>query len=252
MNDTFDLTRATKFAKRQLYLNKNSLFIAFAAIVGLLLIITVLTFYFNRGEPNDLNSLYLVVMYFGGFIFSSRIFDELQSPEKAAYYLTLPVANAERLIVSWLLTAPLFVAFSMITIFLLNTIGLLVGGYPDFATQMSWLYKQEFWTAIAVYMVIQPVFMLGALTFRKYNVLKTLLALFLLQVGLIFYTGLVGWISLGMPFSEMEGFNGTNLSPSMMGFFENTMPVILHLLFWYMLAPFMLVVSFFKLKERQV
>ncbi|QHT68745.1 hypothetical protein GXP67_19890 [Rhodocytophaga rosea] len=242
--DNFNINRLFNFIQRQVSLNLPPMLIAAGGIFGLLLVVSLFVAYFDPRDIREINSFYLTVFFIGGFIFTSRIFSELNSPQKSYFYLTLPVSTLEKVIGSWVLSSPVYVVVFSVGIFIIYLItGLVAGGnhasIPD-------MFDKHYFQSMGVYMVTQTVFFLGAAYFRNYNFLKTLLALFVLQVIIGSYSGLLGWMLFGSKL-QSEDFSG-----GFQYFVEYTIPQIAHVLFWYLLAPFLLVVSYFSLKERQV
>ncbi|MDO1448579.1 hypothetical protein Q0590_20045 [Rhodocytophaga aerolata] len=244
MNNIFDIGRLTKFIQRQAVLNAPPILIAAGAIFGTMLIVSILTGYYGPENMEGLKGFFLFVFFLGGFILTSNIFAELHTPLKSYFYLTLPVSTAEKLIGSWILTSPVYVVvFSVIAylIYLIPTI--MVGNsYPVPA-----FFDHDTFQAIGSYMVIQTVFFLGAAYFRKYNFLKTVLSLFLFQIFIGLYAGLLFWLLFGG-----GNVNDRDFDNGFKGSIENTVPQLAHVFFWYILGPFLLVVSYFSLKEREV
>ncbi len=250
MEDIFNIKRASDLCRRQLFLNKNALLISGGAVLGLLLCITALTGHYHPENLHGLNALNLVVMFLGGAVFSSHAFSELQNTEKAMSYLTLPVSNAERFFSAWVLTSPFYIIGSLIAIVLINSFGVLFASGLNYATYMEHLFNHNFWITIAAYLSAQPIFFLGAVAFRKNNLMKTLLSVFILQFGLIAFGVFIMWISFGCNWQYAKEFNVDPLtfSPSI----EHLFIVISKIVYWGVLPIYLLIVSFFKLKERQL
>jgi hypothetical protein len=219
--------------------------IAAGAIFGMLLIVSILTGYYGPENMEGLLNFFVVVFFLGGFILTSNIFSELHTPQKSYFYLTLPVSTAEKLVGSWILTSPIYVIVFSVVAYLIYLIPTMMVGdaYP-----VPSFFNEDFFRIIATYMVIQTIFFLGAAYFRKYNFLKTVLSVFLLQIAIGLYAGLIFWLL----------FNGNKINDrdimhtGFESFVENTVPQIAHIFFWYILGPFLLVVSYFSLKEREV
>lgn len=245
-NNNFSINRLHHFVLRQLTLNTYPALIAYGAVFGLLLIISLLTAYFNAGHIDNLKGLYLTVFMAGGFIFTSMIFSEMHTPQKSYAYLTLPVSASEKLIGSWLLSSPVFIVVFSVSIFIIGLISGAVANRPQFSME---LFDHDYFIVVAVYLVTQTIFFLGAVYFRKNNFLKTLLALFALAAVLSAYSGLIFWILFG---NNMEGMNENVSFGTFKGTIEFLAEQVIPFIFWYLLGPFMLVVSYFRLKERQV
>ena len=101
---------------------------------------------------------------------------------------------------------------------------------------------------MGIYVVTQSVFFLGALYFRKNNLLKTLLSVFVIQAIFSIVMVFAGWLILG----EFNQLNEENIPADTMYFFTVNIPEIARTVFWVVTAPFFLIVSYFKFKEREV
>ncbi|WP_299825919.1 hypothetical protein [uncultured Pontibacter sp.] len=245
MNAEFNLTRLGYFIRRQLFLNINAMWIAIAAVVGVLLVISGFTAYFNPTKIYNLVPLYLVVLFVGGYVFTSKIFSELHSPQKSYAFLTLPVSTSEKLLGAWIIAAPLYLLTALLGATILMLVSALVAGQSaDLPNAFS---SMQFLRMIGSFLVTQTFFFLGAVAFRGNNFMKTLLAMFIIAVVLVSYTGSLGYMLFGGRTAFQEG-DAVALKNNMEFITERLVPF----LYWYVLGPFLLVVSFFKLKERQV
>lgn len=238
------ITRLGLFMRRQLTINIHSFWIALGAITGILILISILVAYFNPYELSSLQGLYMAVFYLGGFIFTSKIFYELHAPNRSYAFLTLPVSNLEKLIGAWLITAPLFILVYLLFIFIITSISSLIAGH---SAVLVHIFNQDIWQSVANYLVLHSIFFLGACTFKGNNFLKTLLSIFLFMLAVGLFGGLLALLLFGGTNVQVE-----NVSPEFQYFVTDVFAKIITYLYWYALAPFMLVVSYFKLKERQV
>lgn len=243
--NNFDMNRLSHFIQRQVTMNVPPMLIAAGAVFGALLVISLLVAYFNPQEVRDLKGLYMAVFFIAGYILTSRIFSELHSPQKSYAYLTLPVSTLEKLTGSWLLSSPVYVIVFSILLFMIYLATLLMAG--DYTT-LADLFDKQYFYVMAIFMVTQTIFFLGACYFRKNNFFKTVLAIFLLVIIIGLYSGLLGWTLFGG-----EGNISSEDFPSDFRLFvENISKWTSQVFFWSLLGPFMLVVSYFSLKERQV
>ncbi len=247
MNRLFLLTR------RHLLSNLAGWIIAFAALSGVLLIISLMVAYFQPGSLAVLTPTYLTIMFIGGYIFTSSIFSELNEPRKAFHYLTLPVSLSERLLSAWLLTGIIFPVIALlmifVIIFLANLIMNLTFDFSPFAYVFSGNYAQAFKN----YLITQSVFLLGAAYFRKYNFLKTLLVLFVLFVAFMSIIGLLGWLIIApLAESSMQAMESGEMTLNMDPTSIKWIPKAANIIYNYLMLPFFLIASWFTLKERQV
>lgn len=243
MSIDFNLTRLGYYLKRQLYMNISSMWIAIVAVVGVLLVISGLTAINSPNKIQNLVPLYLVVLFVGGYIFTSKIFSEMHSPQKAYAFLTLPVSTAEKIIGGLLIVAPVYLIIALAGILMLSFTSGLIAGQPMLIPSLT---NKEFTYPIGTFLVTQTFFFLGAVAFRGNNFLKTLLALFIVTLIISAYSGGLGYLLFGKghlqlgPESELKG--------TAEFIFKDVVPF----LFWFVLPLYLLVVSYFKLKERQV
>jgi ABC-type transport system involved in multi-copper enzyme maturation permease subunit len=197
---------------------------------------------FNRQGVHDLLGLYHTVFFLGGYVFASQVFGELHSPQRSYTYLTLPVSTAEKLVGSWLLVSLGFVVVYWLAAFLIYVLANLVSNWPHDPQQM---FNRDFFHSVVAFLVTQTIFFLGACYFRKNNFLKTLFALFVVALVVGLYTGGVAWLVLdkeggNINFGQDEGYQAGKVIEQIATVF-----------FRYVLGPFMLIVSYFRLKERQ-
>lgn len=248
----FDINRVKLLLTRQLRLNSSTILIGFGAVVGVItfiLSIRVIT------ESNALSmagftGLALPIFFIGGYIFTSTIFSELRTSHRGYLYLTLPASAFEKLLVAWFISSILYVVASIVAFYVINLLLILVGfstnsqPVPLFNFIDTWMLK-----IYAIYIVTQSVFLLGAIYFRGVNFLKTLLALFVISLGLSIFSALLTRLIVFQGFSIQFS---NNMPDGIEGFIGDIFIPTVKILFWYIMAPFFLVVSYYRLKERQV
>ena len=241
--NTFHPQRQYLFVLRQFSLYQNRWTIGAAAVFGLLLIVTLGAAILAPAELFDVREFYIPVFYIGGLIFTSQIFSELHSQNQSYSLLTLPASTLEKLLGAWFITSPLYVVLYSVLSFIIFSLGSLVAGQPS---SIVLFFTESYWHSIASYMVIQTIFLWGACYFRNYNFLKTGLSIIVLfLVAGLYLISLYYFILDHQPITpqnkeELNYFNHNIFSPTA------------EFLFWVILAPYMLVTTYFTLKERQV
>lgn len=244
MEKRFDINRMINFIKRQWALNAASLMIGALATFGSLLVVSIILGYFFHNMTTIIH-IYLVTFYITICVFTSKIFDELHNPQKGYAYLTLPVSTAEKLWGSWILSAPVFTVLFSIVCIILYFLACLVGGRMDAFHQIFDLNNLE---GIATFIVIQSIFFLGAIYFKKNNFMKTVAVLIILWLALAAYARLLTW-PFGLNYTHIYG----NMNEGdLMKFRDFMMLWVRDIGFYGLLAPFMMLVSYFRLKERQI
>ena len=248
----FNILRIFQIINRQLVMGMKPWIIGIAAGAGFLLGIYLLQILTLHGIFNldAFTNLGFVILFVGGFIFTSNIFNELQSPVKSHFYLTLPARAEEKLIAAWLMSSLLYVIASLIVLFLVSLIlsGVLVIFYGGKMLLFNPLTEYVLTTA-GVYMVLQTIFLLGSVYFRKFNFLKTLLTIFIVYMIIFVWVIMMAFLII-RPQDMMFGIDGSMFQGNIV--LAENFSTMMSVLFWYVLGPLFLVVSYFRLKERQV
>jgi hypothetical protein len=255
MNKIFNPTRFGYLLNRQILINFRGLAIAAGCFIGIFVFLNAIILYNN---PLSLNSQtffaqLLPVVMLGGIIFTSNIFVELNKPQQSFMFLTLPATITEKLAVAWFTSSVMYLAAAIVSIFIVNVILIIIGAlFFGHSVQLFNLFNTKLLHMYAIYMVIQPMFLLGAISFRKNNFFKTLGTLILAGFVLALYVGLLMKIVFNGLDTTQLNVGPNNLSLDAVALFSDYMPTIAKVLFWGFTAPFFLVVSYFSLKERQV
>lgn len=236
--------------KRHLVLNQKTFWVGLGAVGGLLLMLSVLQTYLD-GKQFALSAFSgtgITMFFIFGFIFASMIFKELHNPARSQFLLILPASSLEKTAAAWLISAPLF---ALVFYLILMLVSLLASAIASmlFGTPLAVFnpFEAQYIRLAGIYLVTHSIFFLGAVYFRKNNFLKTLLALFVFQMILSLFAFLVGYLFFGRTLMQFD--DSISASPV---FFIETVPTIARIIFWGLLAPFFLVVSYFRFKEREV
>lgn len=249
----FDINRVKLLLTRQLRLNSSTILIGFGAVVGVItfiLSIRIIT------ESNALSmagftGLALPIFFIGGYIFTSTIFSELRTSHRGYLYLTLPASTLEKLVVAWFISSVLYIIAAIVVFYFINLLLMLVAfltnGEP---VQLFNFFDPWMLKIYAIYIVTQSVFLLGAIYFRGVNFLKTLLTLFVISLVLSIFSAILTRLIVFPGFGNFQFSN--NMPDGIEGFIGDVFVPTVKILFWYVMAPFFLVVSYYRLKERQV
>ncbi len=248
----FSAQRFLLLIKRYLLFNAKTWLIGLGATSGVMIVIGVIQAYISDYGYNvsALATTGQVIIYVGGFILTSMAYNEIHTPARSQFYLTLPATTTEKLFSQWLITSVFFVLVANLLLSVVLLIGNLIGN-------IAWSVPFDIFNPFTkgnlelmlIYIITQSIFFLGALYFRKNNFLKTILSLFVIGTALNIITVLFALL--------LFGTDGMQIESGMMDmqftvWLEETFPVAMKILFYGVLAPFCLVVSYFKLKEREV
>ena len=248
-NDTFSLRRFQLYFQRYLFLNYKGVLIAFAAISGLLIFISVLTSIGNRGISQDAYIVLSYVSFFlGGAVITSMSFNEMHRPEKSIHYFTLPASQEEKFFAAYLSTTVLYVlvavSFYYLAYYVASGLALMLTKTP---LEPINYFDASLWKIIGIYLIMHSVFFLGAVYFKGYNFLKTLLALFVINFTSTMLQSLFSIIVFGdVIFSDIEDVNFSGEE-----YFTDTLLPTLKIIGFYILPTFFLVVSYIRYNERE-
>ncbi|MFN8258502.1 MAG: hypothetical protein U0W24_22630 [Bacteroidales bacterium] len=251
-NPFFDFNRLKYLIIRQFTLNYKTMMIAVGAIAGFLLVVGTLTIVFAHKNYNDEQILGLIMptLFLTGIIYTSMVFAELNNPNRGYVYLTLPASAFEKLVTAWLFSSVFYIVFSAVFLLFINLCYLAIANlFSSSQVALVNIFDPDVLYMFGTYLVVQSVFFLGAIYFRRINFLKTILSWFLFFMVIAIYSGILAKILFGTAsFDSAQFSHSIELEIT----FENYVVPVLKFIRWFLVAPFFLVVSYFRLKERQV
>jgi hypothetical protein len=257
-NSFFDINRLKHLLLRQVSFNYKILLIATGAITGLLMFIGTMMLVFSGQTIDQTVFLGMIMPYFfiGGYVFSSVVFAELNSPHRGYLYLTLPASTFEKLFSSWLICSVGYVLYMNIVMYFINFYYISVASaFTLKSVPILNIFTPALLKMYGIYLVTQSIFFLGAIYFRRVNFLKTFLALFVLVMAIAFYSGILSkLLFFTSSFNNQWWMNhiGADRSIDMKHIAEHVIVPVAKILFWGCMAPFFLLVSYYRLKEREV
>ena len=252
-NDIFDPKRFATFLQRYLYFNLKGILIAFAAICGVLIFFSVVSALFGGGGINQ--SMFVntscFALFMGGIIVTSMCFAELHKPEKSILFLTLPASRFEKVLAAWVSTTLLFIVaticFFHVAYFIASGLAFILVSAPFEAIN---LFDDGLWTALGAYWIAQPIFFLGAIYFKGFNFIKTLLTLFVIQFVIGLLVPFFGFIAFGDLFFG-NGLNNFNWESGMSNLMSESLLSVLKFTGTVLFPLFLLIVSYVRFNERE-
>ncbi|MFA4839048.1 MAG: hypothetical protein WC703_06200 [Candidatus Neomarinimicrobiota bacterium] len=254
-NNTFDRNRFFVLIRNDLFTGYRNLLIAGGAIAGALLVIYLLSAW-NNANPDFHRTFFPMVIFFGGYLTTSMVFKDIHEKQRNYIYLTLPASTLEKFLSRLLLTSVGFVAIVLALYYLFSWIA---AGLSQLLFHQSLLafhpFTRETLTALGVYLVTQSVFLFAAVYFRSHAFFKTLLSIFsfslivsifaMVVVRLVFwkyFNGLFVPDHFDINLRYMFG-NGES--------FARFASAVSKILFWFVMAPYFWIVTYFRLKETE-
>lgn len=217
------IKRLSLLLRNDLFINKIAILTFMAALAGVLFLYSIIS-PVGAAAGNFHPVTYLLLLFIGGFWLTSRSFSDLQEPPRSYTFLTLPASNFEKFFSKLLLTSVGYILGTIIFYFLLS---LLVVGFSKLLFPNVQYVFNPFQNHIPLYcgeyIILQSVFFLGAIYFRKHALTKTILALSCFAI-------IFGLFSLILVKS-------------------NALTRIVETIFWIGLAPFCWIVAYIRLQE---
>ena len=212
----------------------------FGILLGLIVLAKVFIHYFmNFPGFNDsprIISMAFSIFTWGGYAFTSTMFNELNKPSTAAQFLTLPASNLEKLCSAWLVS---YVGYTLVGILVLDIIILILEGWG-----VSWLLNFEMLNRLLTYTIVQSLFLFGAVYFKANNFLSTLVTI----IGVaIFWSLWMIWLQKIYPDFSFRvltkfGLLASSEEKNLMFSFVTSISIS-GLFIWF---------SFLRLKKRQI
>ncbi len=235
-NKFFDMKRFNRLVLNDLKINSKIILISIAAVF---VFWTLLSF----GDGGVLSrSLYTFVLYVGGFVITSRSFNDLHNSERAYHYLTLPCSNFERFLSKWIMTS---IGYSFALLGLFSLYNLLKMGlhYALFSHHIPLIniFDPALWQSIETYIILHSIVFLGAVVFKRYSLIKTALSLGCLMLIFTVLTGSISFhfFSLWTPYAvQIQDFSAI-------------VTLVLNIL-WLSIAPFCWLVTYNRIKEYEI
>jgi hypothetical protein len=249
--------------KRDVLTHYRTVLITLAAVGGFAIFASTVSM-FNRGQGEFHLIYYFILLYIGGFIFTSRAFREMYDAQKSYTYVTLPGSPPEKFIERWFFTSVGYVigSFAAYSVIVLISEGInrALFGYSHGFLNPA---QRTFLFGAAVYLVLQGIFFAGAVYFRNHPLIKTLLMIVVTAILLLVMAIIaIRFISPGyFKFTHRTGgeFNSLRDLAAWLGLSEEglkllgrTLWIIIRVLFWAVLAPCCWIFSYLKFRKVEV
>ncbi len=273
MNQFFSFHRFSLLVIKHWADNKKRYLLSVLAFIGLLVGWFTFTILIDSRFPMG-QGLQLVTYFFSlftvGSFYASQYFRELGSRSKGINFLLVPASAFEKILCSLLFTVILFFVVFTLSFYLVDII--MVWITRNFITDMPYPADQQgllnvFEAAkihvsphttvniLWIYFTIQSVFLLGSVYFEKYSFIKTIIAGFVLFFILFC---VVYFLYDMMP--KGDYVNGiltsyvikTKGKDDFLVQLPDWFGQVLYYSFMYGTAPFLYIVTYVRLKEKQV
>ncbi|PRX54383.1 hypothetical protein [Flagellimonas meridianipacifica] len=250
MAKEFDISRIVQFIKRDVTLLKGS-------IVTGLLVSSILLFLFclfnmawdKKLSADEFFGCFSLCYFPLGVLYTYAICREFQNPKLNHTYLSLPVSTQERITAKWLNAYLLYtLGFSLLAI-TVGMFAMIVGTIifrADFT--ITSLFSTNYWNVVFLYFFVQPIFLVGALSFTKNRIGKTLLVLGVLFIGFLIFN----FICFGLLNHDFGIFSGESTGSLAFDKASKDFSLFGRWFYGLIFGPLMLLVAYYKIKEKEV
>ncbi len=257
INSILNFNRIFYLIRNEVFSNYRKILTIFGALAAILFVIMIFNRFF-QSTADIYTGWFGNVLIIGGLIYASSMFSDLHHPQKGIQYIMLPASMEEKLLSKLIMgtigyTLTVIVFFYLFSL-IMSCFSLLISGHVT--ALFNPLVSNVGWE-ILNFIVIQSVFMLGSVYFKRSPFFKTILALFVF----FFLASICGILIIRLVYHDFFGkfINGGSMNlniPDITGYINNSfarnIPGIAKILYWFVMAPVFWVVSYFRLKETEV
>ena len=265
MNNTFDFNRFSLLVKRQWVENKKLFLMASFGILGILVVIYSLIIQSETGAIGEMPrfSIFLLSLFFGGSVFTNYVLKDLSDKNSSTSFLLVPASHFEKFLTG---TFYAFIIFPIVflTLFYVVDYGFVNIGnnikdglkVPSVKNIQLHTYiinnkniREMLGEIVGFWLVIQAFILMGAAQFEGRSYIKTAFMGF----ALLFLIGFVIYLSNKFLLSDItKQFQNKGYSRELVKPTKDMIGGILGICLIYVLPPILLVITYFKLKEKQV
>ncbi len=250
MTQQFSLQRIIQFIKRDLVMLRGTFTTGLLVAIVLLFLFCLFNMIWDKqlalGEFFGIFGMLYIPM---GLIFTFSLFKEFSSPKTNHLYLAIPVSIPERLVAKWLIATIIYtIVFSILAV-LVGTFAIAVGIVlfgADF--NVLSLFSEPYGNVVKVYFFLQPLCMVGAITFLKNRIGKTILSLGVLALSFVLFNFLLyAMLNHNFGIFSEEGLGSLAFKKASADF-----STIGKWFYGLIFGPLMLILAYFKMTEKEV
>ncbi|MEO6000310.1 MAG: hypothetical protein ABIN89_25970 [Chitinophagaceae bacterium] len=264
MSSTFSLSRLGKLITKQLFENARLYMFTVLAMLGLLAL--AFSFWIIVAGPNYHEEgtyiLFILGLFISGCVFASMSFNMLGDKDKGIYWLSVPATHLEKLICTIFYTIILFTLVYCLCFYMVKLIGVsFLEGFIKKHPGTFYIEIKDFKSGFAsvikyflfAYFAVQSLYLLGSVYFSRYSFVVTTVVGAAVIFAFAYYIKIIGdgmdgnWRLISLrKFDETmkSGYSLYSISP--------TVTNILKYAVQYVWAPLFWIVTWFRLKEKQI
>ena len=255
---SFSIGRLGYLLRRDLLQDYRTILIAFVVVIGILKVNAIANTWNGQSLGQFHEFMFPFLLFLGGTIFTTSIFNELNDASRRHTYLSLPASTLEKFISKYLVSSIGFVIFTIVAYWIF---ALLIGlfAYLAFGSEIAHFkpFSSLNLELMKVYFAVHSVAFLGAIVFDKFAFFKTGISC----MALILLTAIITYLFMRIVFWDLfDGWSITNntankdltLDDSVENMMNEWGESVFKFLIFFVFTPLVLATAYFKLKEREV
>ena len=251
MKQSFSIQRIRDFIYRDITLLRGSLITAFSVAATFLFIAIWAILQGDYIVTHDeFATVFGIIFIPIGLFLTFAIFREANNKQLNHFYFSLPISPLEKLLATWFATSILYsIVFSVIAL-IIGQLAIVTGSMLSKAEfHLLPMFSESYWSVITSYMVIQPLFLLGAIAFNKNRLGKTIFWVLLFVIG---FGVLNGILCFTVNDGAVDMFSSEQLDSNAFDLATKDFSSIGSWFWAIILGPVMLLAAYYKLTEKEV
>lgn len=251
MKSPFNIQRIRHFIYRDITLLKSSLIIAFSVASAFLFIAIWANL---RGDyivtQNEFATIFGIIFIPIGLFLTFAIFREANNKQLNHFYFSLPISPLEKLLATWFTTSIIYTILFSVFAMIIGQLAIATGSILSKAEfHVLPMFSENYWLVIKSYIIIQPLFLLGAIAFNKNRLGKTIFWVLLFVIG---FSVLNGVLCFTVNDGAVDMFSTEQFDSNAFDMAMNDFSSIGSWFWGIILGPVMLLAAYYKLTEKEV
>lgn len=251
MKQSFSIQHIRDFIYRDITLLRGSLTIAFSVAAAFFFIAIWASL---RGDytvtQNEFATIFGIIFIPIGLFLTFAIFREANNKQLNLFYFSLPISPLEKLLATWFATSILYSILFSIFAMIIGQLAIATGSMLSKAEfHLLPMFSESYWSVIKFYVIIQPLFLLGAITFNKNRLGKTIFWVLVFVIG---FAVLNGVLCFTVNNGAVEMFSTEQLNSNAFDLAIEDFSSVGKWFWGIILGPIMLLAAYFKLTEKEI
>lgn len=266
MNEILNFKRLGLLIQKQFVENRKLYFTSILAILGILAVLMFLwiTFFSPFYEETSIYVIGIIGLYLTGTIFASTFFAPLNSRNTGLFWMSLPASQLEKFLVALFFNLIVFslvyvICFFCVKYFAELYIEQIIRRQNISYAKIQWesntnKFPSYLWNSINIFFFCQAFFLMCSLVFKKYGYLITvILSIGLLYLSLWYFTFIINtFLPAGYTNEFLKVSKEINNNSKQVYGMNNILLEGIVVTLRYLVTPFIWMLAYFKLKEKEI